>query len=476
MTRRIIGIALAAVGLLVANPLFAANGTMAYNDGGHTPDAALDWNDPNNWVESQIGSGGMGMVYRAKQISMHRDVALKVLRDNLSKDETYMKRFFYEVRLMAAMEHPNMVRVFEGGIDNDHAFFSMEFIEGADLKKMLDAKHVFSEMEAIRIADQVASALSYAWKKDRMVHRDVKPANIMLLKDGTAKILDLGISKKFTNDEDVFITNSGVMVGSPSYMSPEQAMADEKIDFRADIYSLGVSIFQILTGRPPYSGKSAMEVVTQHFNASIPDIRSDRPDISRKFSHLVKRMMAKEPDDRFDSWDDFRNELEDVRKNLVEKQKNAQSPGVISKLFQGVLPKAVLAVAFLLVLTLVLIIVLPGSRSSSLHHAPDTQEESFMDSDFSALPSFETNDEYDARFRRLYNEFRARFDKKCDEFIANKDYSGGLKYCSNPPIFNEFREGGDFAGRFSTEIQPLIDEKKAFFEAKERETRNGFGD
>ncbi|MBR1999004.1 MAG: serine/threonine protein kinase, partial [Lentisphaeria bacterium] len=226
-------------------------------------------------IESQIGSGGMGLIYKAKQISMHRIVALKVLRENLVSNQKYLDRFFREVRLLASMEHPNMVRVYEGGNDRGNVWFSMEYVQGDDLNLYLMRRTFkFSEYQARYIARRVAAALEYAWNYQRIIHRDVKPANIMLTKSGEIKLLDLGISKKLDDDPNALghTTADGLLVGSPTYMSPEQVSAGKDIDFRTDMYSLGITLYHILAGKAPYDGTSVVDVITQHFSAPIPDI------------------------------------------------------------------------------------------------------------------------------------------------------------------------------------------------------------
>ena len=412
-------------------------------------------------IDSRLGSGGMGMVYKAKQISMHRFVALKVLRENLSTDRVYLERFFHEVRVMAAMEHPNMVRVYEGGMDKNMAYFSMEYIEGLDLKRLLDCRYVFPELEVIDVALQVASALSYAWQKDRLVHRDVKPANIMRLKDGTVKILDLGISKKLSasSGQDVFVTNTGVMVGSPSYMSPEQARSNTDIDFRADIYSLGISLYQLLAGVPPYDGKSAVEVVTQHFSAPVPDVRSVRADVSGRFAQLIKKMMAKEREDRFGSWDELREKLIAIRENAVKREKR-KSDVEFQTALRSILLKAVTVAGICLAIIVALHFLLPKKQQTPEKILPETTA-------MAALP--DTEEETIEDLRKEYEKQRKRaielFEKKCRTYWEEKDYAAGIRYCQEQPLDADFRENGkfyDFYREDSSFQNRIKDELKLF--------------
>lgn len=276
------------------------------------------------FLECNIGSGGMGEVYLARQISMKREVALKILHSDLASDEKYLERFFREVRLLAQIEHPNVVRAIEAGMEGDVCYFSMEYADGKDIKRHIDLKRRFEEQETLRIAIEIASALKYAWDKHKLIHRDVKPANVILTPDGEVKLMDLGISKRQSEDSE--ITLAGMMVGSPTYISPEQARAEKDMDFRADMYSLGASMFHMLAGKAPYDADSPMAVISMHLSAPIPDVRDQRPDISKATASLILRMMAKDKKDRFDSWDAVIERM----KSITERRKTARLRGIAS--------------------------------------------------------------------------------------------------------------------------------------------------
>lgn len=269
----------------------------------------------------RIARGGMGTVFQAQQISMQRIVALKVLHRHLSENEIYMRRFIREVRTLASLEHPNLVHAIEVGMLEGTAYFSMEFVKGPDLKRKIDLEHFFSETEAFRIARDVAKAMAYAWNKARLVHRDLKPANIILSEEGVVKLLDLGISKQAheTSNDTTF---SGMMVGSPTYISPEQAVGEANLDCRADIYSLGVTLFHLLAGAPPYDSHNAMAVVSMHLAAEVPDVREARPDVSERGAALIYRMMAKKREDRPASWEELIEEFE----NIIREVENPAPP------------------------------------------------------------------------------------------------------------------------------------------------------
>lgn len=268
-------------------------------------------------IIERIGIGGMGEVYLAEQKSMKRPVALKILQEDLVQDKAYLERFYREVRTLAQIEHPNVVRAIEAGADGSIYYFSMTFVEGKDIKRMLDEGHIFKEHEAVGIALEVSYALKYVWEKHGLLHRDIKPANIMITPENEVKLMDLGISKKMF-DEDVELTVAGMMIGSPQYVSPEQAKALKDIDFSADMYSLGATLYHMLAGSPPYPGNNAMAVIVKHLDEPIPDPRKAWPEISEDTAKLIAVMMAKKKEDRFASWDDCIEEMKEILENATE--------------------------------------------------------------------------------------------------------------------------------------------------------------
>jgi tRNA A-37 threonylcarbamoyl transferase component Bud32 len=268
-------------------------------------------------IIERIGIGGMGEVYLAEQKSMKRPVALKILQEDLVQDKAYLDRFYREVRTLAQIEHPNVVNAIEAGADGHVFYFSMTFVEGRDIKRMLDEGHIFKENEAVKIALEVSYALKYVWEKHGILHRDIKPANIMITPENEVKLMDLGISKKMF-DDDVELTAAGMMIGSPQYVSPEQAKALKDVDFRADMYSLGATLYHMLAGSPPYPGNNAMAVIVKHLDEPIPDPRKAWPEISEATANLIAAMMAKKKEDRFESWDECIDEMKDILENISE--------------------------------------------------------------------------------------------------------------------------------------------------------------
>jgi serine/threonine-protein kinase len=248
-------------------------------------------------IKRRIGEGGMGTVYLAVDTLQDRRVALKVLPRSLAANADYMKRFRHEALAAIRLCHENIVRAYDAGKDRGRHFFVMEYCEGETLGQRLLRETFLPWRDATRIAIQVARGLKHAHDAG-FIHRDVKPANIMLLKDGTAKILDLGLTKRVTGETSPFTTQSGQALGTADYIAPEQVMQERSPDGRLDIYSLGATYFHALTGQTPFPGATAVEVVTRHLRDPVPDPRALRKEIPAGISRVIRRMMAKRREDR----------------------------------------------------------------------------------------------------------------------------------------------------------------------------------
>jgi eukaryotic-like serine/threonine-protein kinase len=252
-------------------------------------------NIPGYELMSKIGQGAMGTVYKAKQLSMDRVVAIKVLSSRYSKDRTFVERFLREARAVAKLNHENIISGFDVGEANGHHYFVMEFVDGAPVTSLMKQHGRLDEQRCLKIAVQVARALSHAHKHG-IVHRDIKPENIMLTSAGGAKLCDLGLAKQTKGDADV--TMDGTSVGTPNYISPEQARGEEKIDIRSDIYSLGASLYHMSVGGPPFSGANPMVVMTKHVTDFAEPPKKRCPALSEGFSALIMKMMQKRREDR----------------------------------------------------------------------------------------------------------------------------------------------------------------------------------
>ncbi|MGH7162661.1 MAG: protein kinase domain-containing protein, partial [Planctomycetota bacterium] len=243
-------------------------------------------------VREVVGRGGMGTVYKATQLSLHRDVALKVLAAELAKDVAFRNLFINEARAAGQLVHPNVVQVYDAGTEGDLSYFSMEFISQGSVEEILERRGKMPWQEAILMVLEAAHGLDYAEKK-RIVHRDIKPDNLMINEDGRVKIADLGLAKRgggAKGDEGI--------IGTPHFIPPEQALGRE-VDTRADIYSLGATFFRMITGRTLFAGKSAKEIVLKHVNEPPPAASSLDEEISSDVDLLLAKMLAKDPAQRY---------------------------------------------------------------------------------------------------------------------------------------------------------------------------------
>ena len=248
-------------------------------------------------ILDKIGQGGMGSVYKAKHKTMDRVVAIKVLRKQSTLSSESIKRFQREVLAAGKLIHPNIVTAFDAGEQNGVHYLVMEFVDGEDLKSLLDRKGALSVSEAVNCILQASKALQYAHEK-QIIHRDIKPANLLLDREGIVKVLDMGLARIIHEAEDHqqnSLTADGAVMGTLDYLPPEQSFDTKSADARSDIYSLGCTLFTLLTGRPVYPGNTLVQKILAHREAPIPSIRESRPDVSEHLDSLVKRMLAKDP-------------------------------------------------------------------------------------------------------------------------------------------------------------------------------------
>ncbi|MEW6521762.1 MAG: protein kinase [Thermodesulfobacteriota bacterium] len=246
-------------------------------------------------LEKELGRGGMGVVYKAHELSLNRMVALKILSERLSGDEEFIKRFKREAKVVAALTHPHIVNILSYGEENGLYYFAMEYVKGTDLGQILKEKKFIPLEEALPIALQIADALEEAAAKG-VVHRDLKPSNIMIDSVGRIKITDYGIA--CFQDADAKLTQTGLYMGTPEYSSPEQA-SGAKLDIRSDIYSLGALLYKMLSGEPPVTGESPLAVVAKIITEPSRPIATVNPDLPRPVCELIDRLTAKDINQRF---------------------------------------------------------------------------------------------------------------------------------------------------------------------------------
>ena len=255
-------------------------------------------------LEELVGTGGMSSVYRAHDRLLERDVALKVLHQEFTADTDYAERFRREARSVAQLSHPNIVTVIDRGEQGGRQYIVFEYVKGENLKALVQRVGPLPEEEAVRLALQIARALGFA-HDNGLVHRDVKPQNVLLNGDGQAKVTDFGIARSL----DVGgLTQTGTVMGTSDYIAPEQARGSQ-VDAQSDIYSLGTVLYELLTGEVPFPGDNFVAVAMRHINEPPPSVRERRPDVSPRLDAVIRRAMAKEPRDRFRSMDELCAEL-----------------------------------------------------------------------------------------------------------------------------------------------------------------------
>jgi serine/threonine protein kinase len=244
-----------------------------------------------------LGRGGMGTVYRARQLSMNRIVALKLLPKIAVEDPRDVKRFLREARLAASLNHRHVVKVFEVGEVEDKYFISMEHVTGQTLEEVVDQEGPLSTEPVLSLARKVAGALDQAHQKD-VIHRDLKPGNIILTGDAELKIVDFGLAVGFGRGASQKITRAGILLGTPEYIAPEQARDPGSIDGRADIYSLGATMYHALAGDAPFVGDDVLDVLKKVFNRHFTPLEQIRPGLPVEVYELVDHLMAFKPSDR----------------------------------------------------------------------------------------------------------------------------------------------------------------------------------
>jgi serine/threonine protein kinase len=257
-------------------------------------------------ILEEIGRGGMGVVYLTHQMSLDRRAALKILSKKYASNSEFVAGFIKEARAAAKLNHPHIVQAYAVGEDNGIYFFGMEYIDGETMKSVIKREGSVPVDNALTIIQQIAEALDYAWKEQRLIHRDIKPDNIMITKNGRAKLADLGLARIAGEIEDK--SNDEIM-GTPQYISPEH-LTGAPMDGRSDIYSLGASFYHMITGEFPFTGKTAAEITRKHIEEPLKSPRTVNPNISEFVSRIIVKMMEKNPNDRYQTAEEL---VDDIR-------------------------------------------------------------------------------------------------------------------------------------------------------------------
>ncbi len=261
-------------------------------------------------VESLIGQGGMGSVYLARQISLNRPVAIKVLKPDLIKNPNYLARFEAEAWAAAKLNHPNVVHIYAFSSVNDIRFIAMEYVEGTNLRDYLRKKKRIELPLAVSIMKQAAMAIGAAGELG-LIHRDIKPENLLLKRNGLVKVADFGLCRDIESDR-MHLTQPGMTMGTPLYMSPEQVQG-HPIDHRSDLYSLGVTCYHMLAGSPPFKGESSLAIALKHVKDKPIDLSVHRPDLPVEFTRIVMKLMNKRPEDRYQTAGEMLRDLARAR-------------------------------------------------------------------------------------------------------------------------------------------------------------------
>jgi len=273
----------------------------------------------NYRILNEIGEGGMGTVYLS-EYPHYGLFAIKSLAPQLSQDRNFRERFFKEGDILFSLRHDNIVQAYTILEENNNLFLVMEYVDGGDLQTLIERQGSFSEPEALSIFNDVLRGLNYAHSRG-VIHRDVKPSNILLNKNGTAKIMDFGIALTAGGRR---LTKTGLTLGTPQYMSPEQITRPKQLDHRTDVYSMGIVLYEMLAGKVPFDGKTDFEIKQKQVNEPPPDIRLIVSDISNMLANVLNKALEKEPDNRFDGCGQFLEYIEAYQIEISDVNQNGK--------------------------------------------------------------------------------------------------------------------------------------------------------
>ncbi len=283
-------------------------------------------------LESKLGSGGMSTVYLAQDETLDRPVAVKILHREISDDSEQLERFRREARTAAKLSHPNLVTVIDAGEDSGTPYIVFEYVEGETLKQRIQRLGPLNVDEAVAYAIEIGRGLAIAHSR-KLVHRDVKPQNVLIDREGRAKVTDFGIARSI---EQSGMTATGRVLGTTDYVSPEQAMGED-VDERSDVYSLGIVLYEMLSGEVPFEAETQVGVAMKHINEQLPDIQEVRPEVSAALAGVLDRATDKELEYRYASVPDFLDELEQTLE--VEAARGGGTSGEATSVLESVPPR-----------------------------------------------------------------------------------------------------------------------------------------
>lgn len=264
---------------------------------------------PGYKILNKLGEGVTAAVWRAEQTSLARSVAIKILKREYASDPEEVEAFIREARSIAKLKSRNVIQVYDVGRHEEHFYFVMEFVDGPTLGRVLDDEGAMDQRQAFTIAAAVAEALDEAWQSSKIFHRDVKPDNIMLDNDGGTKIADLGLAGIIDARGESSVRNDEI-AGTPNYMSPEQARGSTDLDFHTDMYSLGATLYHMVTGQMPFAGEDTMTILDAQQSRQIPHPSDIKPNITPGCTRIISKLMMKDPKYRYKSWSAASTDLE----------------------------------------------------------------------------------------------------------------------------------------------------------------------
>lgn len=321
----------------------------------------------NFLLERQIGSGGMGAVYIGRDISLNRIVAIKVLKPELVSDQKFLATFLREAEITASLNHPNIVQVYAFGQHEGIYYMVVEFISGGTLDDKIAKLGQITELEGIEIGIAVARGLECALQRGGLIHRDIKPGNILFNSNNTPKVVDFGLSLSF----DTLDHFDGEIWGTPYYVAPEK-LEREKETFQSDLYSLGATLFHAISGRPPYEGEDPNDVAMKHLSGNVVSLKAFVPTISDQTAFAVSKAMARYPEDRYASYAEFIEQLEDAKRRITDpnyRSTQSQNVAIIDT------PNAAKQQKWLIIGLVAIVVIVVGLllwKGSSLFQLPQT--------------------------------------------------------------------------------------------------------
>jgi serine/threonine protein kinase len=307
----------------------------------------------NFLLERQLGSGGMGTVYLGRDMTLKREVAVKVLKPELVNDQKFIATFLREAEITASLNHPDIVQVYAFGKHENVYYLVVEYISGGSLDDKIMNRGKITELEGIEIGIAVARGLECALRRG-LIHRDIKPGNILFSANNTPKVVDFGLSLSFETADHF----DGEIWGTPYYVAPEK-LERRPEDFRSDLYSLGATLFHAISGRPPYEGEDPNDVAMKHLNGNVVSLKAFVPGISDQTAYAVSKAMARHPEDRYDSYAEFISQLEDAKRRITDphfREKQQEQVVILetteSAKYKGIMIMGVVMIIFILLGTI----------------------------------------------------------------------------------------------------------------------------